>query len=125
MRAGLLRHRVRFERRAFMTDGVGQVVQDPQTGVAGQQWVPIATVWAQIAPLSAREFIQAGAKQVEMVARITARHRRDVDAGMRAIHLQAGGRQTVYAIAGVLADPVSGLEYMTLPVAAGLVEDGQ
>ncbi len=110
MRAGKLRHRVRIERRGS--------VQDPETGEMIPGWAEVATVWASVEPVSARDFIASRAGQAEITARIVMRHRDDLDATMRIVH-----RGKVYNIQGVLPDPDSGLEYVTLPCNEG-VNDG-
>ena len=111
MRNGKLRHRITLQRPGLS--------QDPQTGEMIPGWQDVATVWASIEPLSAREFIAAQAGQSEVSARVVIRHRDDVDATMRALY-----RGKLYNIHGVLADPKSGLEYLTLPVSEG-VNDGR
>jgi len=110
MRNGKLRHRITLQSQGTS--------QDPQTGEMIPGWQDVASVWASIDPLSAREFIAAQACQSEVSARIVIRYRADVDATMRALH-----RGKVYNIHGVLADQKSGLEYLTLPVSEG-VSDG-
>lgn len=106
--SGKLRHRVSIERVSL--------IQDATTGAMVETWTEIAKVWAAVEPLSAREFVQSAAGQSEVTARITIRTR-DILATDRIIH-----RGTVYNIRGVLADKDSGLEYITLPVAAGVNE---
>ena len=103
MQAGALRHRVTLQRQV--------VVQDPMTGVLTYTWATHATVWAHIQPLSAREFLQASAVNSEVVARVQIRYLAGVMPSMRLVH-----GTHVYNIEGVLPDPVSGLEYLTLPV---------
>lgn len=110
MRAGKLRHRVKIQR---FTTGA----QDPLTGDITADWVDLATVWASVEPLSVREFIQSSAGQSQLTARITMRHR-DVQASDRILF-----RDKVYNVTGVLADPKSGLEYITCPCTEG-VNDG-
>ncbi|KQP37616.1 hypothetical protein ASF44_14545 [Pseudorhodoferax sp. Leaf274] len=124
MRAGNLRHRVRIERLDDMRDETGAVIQDPETGATSQQWVEVATVWASIEPLSAREFIQSAKTQAEIVARIVIRYRDGLDASMRLVHLRAGGRGVIYSPAEFLPDRDSGLEYLTAPCSRG-VSEGQ
>lgn len=108
LEAGRLRHRVSIERVVR--------TQDEDTGAVTETWTEIAKVWAAVEPLSAREFVQSAAGQSEVTARITIRAR-EILAKDRIIH-----RGTVYNIRGVLADKDSGLEYLTLPVAAGVNE---
>lgn len=106
--SGKLRHRVSIERVSH--------VQDATTGAMVETWAEISKVWAAVEPLSAREFVQSAAGQSEVTARITIRTR-EIQVTDRIIH-----RGTVYNIRGVLADKDSGLEYITLPVAAGVNE---
>lgn len=108
--AGGLRHRVLIQQQATNRD---------DDGVQTTMWVDVATVWASIEPLSAREFIQSGQTQAAVTARITIRYRAGLQASMRILH-----RGQVYNIAGLLPDKASGLEYITIPVSAG-VNDGQ
>jgi len=96
-------------------------MQDPDTGEMVKSWQEVAQVWAGIEPLSAREFIQSAALQSAVSTRITIRHRVDVRASWRLVHLSRG---TIYDIAGVLADKESGLEYLTLPCSEGTNEGG-
>lgn len=105
--AGELRHLVRIEKP--------QSYQNHETGELCTRWVMVAQVYAQIVPSSVREFMAANAEQSEVRARIVIRYRADVNATMRIVH-----RGTAYQILGALADPVSGLEYLTLPVASGV-----
>lgn len=113
--AGNLRHRVRLERFGYEQDSAGDPVQNPETGELRREWQLIALVWAAIEPLSAREFIQSGASQSQVSARITLRYRSDLKATERIVH---GTR--VYNPAGILADRDSGLEYVTLPCSEGV-----
>lgn len=115
--AGKLRHRVRLERFDFVQDSAGDPIQDPDTGELRREWQLIALVWAAIEPLSAREFIQSGASQSQVSARITLRYRSDLKATQRIVH---GGK--VYNPAGILPDKESGLEYVTVPVSEGTNE---
>jgi SPP1 family predicted phage head-tail adaptor len=112
LKSGTLRHRVDIEQQVH--------AQNPQTGEMVTTWsVFAASIPASIEPLSAREFIQAAATQSSVTARVVIRYLPGVTAAMRVRH----GTQ-LYNIHGVLADKVSGQEYMTLPVSEGLT-DGQ
>ena len=106
MRTGTLRHRVELQREVTSVTSFGDQEKD---------WETFATVWASIAPLSAREFTASSQKKSEVMARITIRHRTDVDSSVRIKH-----GTTKYNIEGVLADPDSGREYLTLPCSANL-----
>lgn len=108
LKAGRLRHRVDIQSRSN--------VQDPVTGEITTTWVNTWTaVPAAVEPLSAREFIAAQAVQSMVTARITLRYRAGLDASMRIVH-----NGTIYNPAGFLADPDSGLEYLTIPVSTGV-----
>lgn len=120
--AGELRHRVRLERYEAARDANGEVIQDPVTGATQEAWRPVATVWAAIKPLSAREFIQSAATQSQITARIVIRHRDDVDAAMRIVHVRTGRPDVVYNPAAFLPDPDSGLSYLTAPCSQGTGE---
>lgn len=110
MRAGQLRHPITIQRPKY--------AQDQATGEMTPSWVEVASTWAAIEPLSAREFIAASATQSAVSARIVIRYRAGVDATMRILHLDK-----IYNIEGVLADKDSGRDYLTLPCSEG-VSDG-
>lgn len=118
--AGRLRHRVRIEQLQPLLDSNGDPIQDPATGDLAQDWAPVATVWAAIEPLSAREFIQSAATQSEVTTRVTIRYRDGLDPAMRLVHVRKGRPDVVYNSRGFLPDLFSGLEYMTIPCGAGV-----
>ncbi len=122
--AGRLRHRIRIEELQYLLDSHGDVYQD-DTGATRQDWVEVATVWAAIEPLSAREFIAAQATQSKITARIIIRHRDGLNAAMRLLHLRTGRPDVIYNPAAFLPDVESGLEYMTAPCSTGVSVDGQ
>lgn len=110
--AGRLRHRVTIQSR-----------QDSQDPVTGETIVTWADAWVNLAaaiePLSADERIVAQAQRSEVTTRITMRTLPGLTAQHRLIH---NGR--VYNLAGVIPDPDSGLEWMTLPVSDGVNDGG-
>ncbi|MNM24928.1 Phage head-tail joining protein [compost metagenome] len=110
MAAGRLRHRVRLQQQV--------IGQHAGTGAQIVGWEDLAEVWAEVVPLSVREFVAGQAVSSEVTTRITIRFRDDVTAKCRALY-----RGRVYNIHGVLADPRSGLEYLTLPCSEG-INDG-
>lgn len=120
--AGRLRHRVRIERYAELLDSNGETIQDPETGEISREWTAVATVWAAVEPLSAREFIQSQATQSQISARIVIRYRDGLDAAMRLVHVRTGRDDVIYNPHGFLADVESGLEYLTIPVSNGVGE---
>jgi SPP1 family predicted phage head-tail adaptor len=107
--AGKLRHRVAFEALIRYIDTAGDTVED---------WVQQFECWAAVEPVSAREFVASQSLQSQVVARVTVRYRSDIEATMRIRH-----RGQLFNIEGQLPDKVSGLEYLTLAVSAG-VNDG-
>lgn len=109
IQAGKLRHRVVIQKPVE--------TQDQNDGSVIVRWEDIATVWASIEPLSAKEFIAAQAEASKVTTRITVRYRNDVTAKMRLYHPAKG---FYYNIEGVLSDRTSGLEYLTLPCSEGV-----
>lgn len=105
MNIGKLRHRITLLQS---TSG-----PDPDTGIYTEGgWSPVGPdVAAAIEPLSAREFIAAGATQAAVSHRITIRYRTYVTAKMRCV--DEDGK--IYTIEGPpLPDKKTGREYLTL-----------
>lgn len=107
MRAGKLRHRVLLQRPVK--------TQDAQTGAVVKSWADIGWLWAEVYPVSAREFAAAQAEQREITVRVTVRWRADISTSDRLLF-----RGKIYNIQGVLPDPNSGREYLTLPCSEGV-----
>lgn len=89
--AGRLSHRITLQAAVTSRDEFG--------GVA-HTWTPVATVWAEIVPLSGREFVAAQAAQAGVTTRITIRYRDGVTPSMRILH-----DGVTYSIKAVLPDP--------------------
>lgn len=106
--AGKLRHRISIQRLVE--------TQNPVTGAVTVEWVLYAERWAEYVAQSVREFIAAAAVQSEVKGRFTVRTDELITADMRVIH-----RGKAYQILGVMPDPDSGLEYMTLAVSEGVI----
>lgn len=106
--AGKLRHRVVVEEQVTVINSFGESDTD---------WAPFANVWAAIEPLSAREFLAASQVQSAVTCKIIMRNLPGLLPSMRILH-----RGKVYNIAGILTDPVSGLEYATIPCSEGVNE---
>lgn len=104
--AGKLRHKVTLQEKA--------ISRDPVTGDVISAWIDIATIRAQIVPLSVREFMAGAIENSRVSARIVIRFRDNINHSMRLLH-----KNKVYNIEGILADADSGLEYLTLPVSEG------
>lgn len=105
--SGKLCHKVQLQEQ--------QITQDPVTGEMLTTWVTIAQPWAEIVPMSGREFMAAGAEQSEVRGRIVIRYRDDVDASMRVVY-----RGKYYNIFAVLPDAESGREHLTLMTGEGV-----
>ncbi|ETF00684.1 head-tail adaptor protein [Advenella kashmirensis W13003] len=88
---------------------------DPETGDRSGEWKDMAVLYANVTPLSSREFLQAGATQSEVTARITVRYREDIRASDRIVF-----RGKIYNLHGIQPDNKSGLEYLTMPVSQGV-----
>lgn len=110
MQAGKLRHLVTIQEPVK--------TQNPGTGDVNNDWRDLVNVFAEVTPLSAREFIAAQASQGEITTRITIRFRNGITRQHRILF-----RGVIYNIEGVLPDAKSGREYLTLPCSEG-VNDG-
>jgi SPP1 family predicted phage head-tail adaptor len=102
---GDFRHRVQIQRLATSED-TSNAIQEA--------WLPLATVWAAVEPMSAREQVEAQSMQSAVSVRIRIRPLAGVDAACRVIF-----RGQTYNVHGVIPDPVSGLEWWTLPCSVG------
>ena len=102
MRAGALSHQVQIQSLVS--------VQDPNTGIITNAWTTFATVWAEVRPLSSREFIAAAASQSKVSATMKIRYLAGIKPSMRVLD-----GANVYNVEGVLPDPQSGREWITLP----------
>lgn len=109
LKAGRLRHRIEIQEPVS--------VQDETTGRPTITWVTFARPWAEVKPISARELIAAGAQHSEVRSKILIRYRPGLSAKMRILH-----KGLIHAIIGVLTDPDSGQEWVTLPVGQGVAE---
>lgn len=76
MRAGKLRHKVTIQQRANTTDAFGGMVTT---------WSDVATVWASVEPMTARELASASATYPEVTTKITMRYMSGVTAANRII----------------------------------------
>lgn len=110
MQAGKLRHRIMLQQPVE--------TQNEDTGSIVEGWEDVKCIWAEVYALSAREFVASHAVQSEVTTRITIRCRSDITNRHRFVY-----RGRIYNIQGVLPDPDSGIEYMTLPCSEG-VNDG-
>lgn len=74
--AGDLDQRIRIEAKSRVGDGGGGAVE---------AWVPVATVWAQVWPVSGQERADAQQLQAATMMRFKLRHRRDLTTDMRIV----------------------------------------
>jgi len=113
MRAGRLRHRLQLQQKVK--------TRDPNSGETVVEWQTQKTVSAEIAPASASEFIESGATQAQISAKITIRYRPGLDsANWRGVH-----KSTIYKFEGPpMPDPKSGREYLIILASTG-VSDGE
>lgn len=77
MEIGKLRHRVTLQKQINAPNDYGATVT---------KWRDIATVWAEIKPLSGREYFSAQQVQSEVTTQIWLRYRDDVKPTMRVNH---------------------------------------
>lgn len=113
--AGRLRHRVDLERLVSEQDSNGDITET---------FVLMATnVAAEIAPLSAREALIAKQVESKMSAKITIRDRPGIDHTWRVVHT-VRGVVTYYNVEGVIKDPDTGIEWLTLPCSQGVNRGG-
>ncbi len=102
MQAGKLRHQVTIQQ--LVTS------QNSTTGVITNSWTTFATAWAAIEPLSVRDVLAAQTNNSDTRARATIRYLAGIKSSMRLVH----GSDTYEIDGDPLADPKSGLEYLTL-----------
>lgn len=76
-RAGKYRHQVYLQAPAKTFDTEGQEVVT---------WTTVATVWAEIVPLTGREYFQAKAVNAEIADRVTLRYRRGIKTTWRLLY---------------------------------------
>lgn len=90
MQAGKLNRKVKIQAQVDTVDTIGQPIND---------WVDVATVWADIRYLSGLEAIKADADTSVAKVSIRVRYRADIVPAMRIV-----GGNTVYQIQAVLPD---------------------
>lgn len=103
--AGKLNHRVELFELATDKDSSGETVEE---------YVSRGSCWAEVVPLSGKEFISAASFNSKIVARVVMR-KREIEANWQ---IRFRGKR--YNVEAVLPDPVSGLEYINLPVSYGI-----
>lgn len=86
VRAGRLRHRVTLQSPAGSRDALGERTTT---------WTSVATVWADVEPLTARELFVASQAQSSVTQRVTIRHSATVAAVTGAWRVLFGSRVLV------------------------------
>lgn len=104
--AGLLKHRILFQRQISTINSAGENVIE---------WEDYAERWAQIEDLSGNQLLLAQQVQSEVRTRIRVRQDPQIIPSMRGLW-----RSFVYDIKAVRLDPDSGLEFQWLECASGL-----
>lgn len=100
--AGQLRHRIAFYHQTTTRSATGAV----QAG----RWEKAFEAWGQFVHLSVKDVVNGQSAGVAITARLTIRHRKDIDHTMR-----VGYDGRMYDIVGEpLADNRTGREYLTL-----------
>lgn len=106
--AGKLRHRVTIQSPVR--------VQNSATGELTTTWVDVhVAVPAAIEPLSVKDFLQSGADQSHITARITIRWLSGLVPTMRLVGACGCHSGKVYSIKGLLEDKDTGTDYVTMP----------
>jgi SPP1 family predicted phage head-tail adaptor len=111
MQAGPLRHLITFNELNVELDSDGAQVES---------WIPAfggLRISAEITALSGKELIAAQAVQSQVKARIKIRYRPGIVASMRVLH-----RLAIYNVEGIIPDPDSGFEFVTLLCSTGVNE---
>ncbi|MDO4810541.1 MAG: phage head closure protein [Eubacteriales bacterium] len=77
---GQMRNRITIQRHNGQVDRYGDPLE-----LDSSSWVPVATVWAAVDPVSGREFYEAQQSQSEVSYKVRCRYRSDIVPGMRII----------------------------------------
>ena len=65
MNIGKMRHRVEVQRPVYTADTAGQMIET---------WVKVGDYWADVMPLSGREFLQAEAVEANITTKVRMRY---------------------------------------------------
>jgi len=95
--------------------------QDPVTGAITETWAALhRDIYADIKPLSVRDFIQSQANQSEVTARIEFGHIAGLNAAMRIVGKCGCHEGKIYNPRGFLEDAETGQDYITAPCSEGV-----
>lgn len=95
MKIGGMRYRIELQRNVSKKDA---------EGFTQNIWQTEQTVWADIVPVSGREFLQSGTETAEVTFKIYIRHIDGIDADMR---VKCG--ENVYLLTAVLGNKRKGM----------------
>lgn len=95
MKIGGMRYRVELQRNFSNKDG---------EGFTQSVWQTERTVWADIVPVSGREFLQSGTETAEVTFKIYIRYLDGIDADMR---VKCG--ENIYLLTAVLGNKRKGM----------------
>lgn len=112
LRSGSLNRKVTIQQRGPAKDAWGQPVP------GGENWTPVATVWANVRNLTGREAAAAGGDASTITGSIRIRYRTGLTAGMRVLL-----GDTAYNVQAVLPDEQR-REYVDLACTSNLQNKG-
>lgn len=95
MKIGGMRYRIELQRNVSKKD---------DEGFAQNIWQTERTVWADIVPVSGREFLQSGTETAEVTFKIYIRYLDEIDADMR---VKCG--ENIYLLTAVLGNKRKGM----------------
>jgi len=103
--AGQLNHRIRIQQPTTVKDSLGAPTQ---------VWADVATVWADIQPLSGREARIADRVAAELTHQITVRHRPDLNDPQAVSRMRVLFRGRTFAIHAALNDDEANVSVILL-----------
>lgn len=95
MRIGGMRYRIELQRNTAVKDN---------EGFTKKEWITEHIVWADIVPVSGREFLQSGTETAEVTFKIYIRYLDGIDADMR---VKCG--ENIYLLTAVLGNKRKGM----------------
>ena len=103
--AGQLNHRIRIQQPTTVKDALGAPTQ---------VWADVATVWADIQPISGREARIADRVSAEVTHQITVRHRPDLDDPQTIARMRVLFRGRIFAVHAALNDDEANVSVILL-----------
>lgn len=106
--AGRLRHYIEIQQPVTVINTAGE---------REQTWQHVTFAWAEVAPVSVRDFVASQQNQSKVNTKILVRSDSGLRPNMRVLY-----RNAIYDIEGILPDKDSGIEYMTFAASTGVNE---